>query len=151
MEHSSLLKCFKLSDYQVEDWLTELWQAKTNIEFKALLANQPLLKTLNEVFSSGEKVGLERICSETQKYIEESESLQSRYVSLVLFCYTLYIRENSLGPSVYTQYVEDTRAPLVSKELPPYDLDHLSTKNRSLQAQLCEHFQQDGEAIYHKS
>lgn len=55
------------------------------------------------------------------------------YVSMALFLITFYMRENSVGPSVYTQYVEDTRAPLIKGgPLPENDLDVISNKNLTL-------------------
>ena len=65
---------------------------------------------------------------------------------------TFYMRENCTGPSVYTQYVEDTRMPLIkSGPLPVNELDCMSNKNLVLQAALLKHFEKDGEHIYHKS
>ena len=54
------------------------------------------------------------------------------FESLACFLFGFYLRENSLGPSVYTEYVEDTRAPLVKGDLPVTDFDPLSTKNTLL-------------------
>ena len=52
---------------------------------------------------------------------------------MALFLITFYMRENSVGPSVYTQYVEDTRAPLIKGgPLPENDLDVISNKNLTL-------------------
>jgi len=51
---------------------------------------------------------------------------------LITFLFSFYLRENCLGPSVYTEYVEDTRAPLVKGELPKSDFDPISTKNKLL-------------------
>ena len=62
------------------------------------------------------------------------------------------MRENCVGPSVYTQYVEETRAPLIKGgPLPENDLDSLSNKNLQLQASLLKYFERDGEQIYQKS
>ena len=70
---------------------------------------------------------------------------------MVLFLFSTYLRENCLGPSVYTEYVEDTLAPLVKGYLPPYALDPISHKNKLLQAALLKHYDRDGEQLYHKS
>ena len=62
------------------------------------------------------------------------------------------MRENCVGPSVYTQYVEETRAPLIKGgPLPENELDSLSNKNLQLQASLLKYFERDGEQIYQKS
>lgn len=70
---------------------------------------------------------------------------------MILFLWTAYVRENMLGPSIYTLYVEDTRAPLIATELPENILDPISNKNTLLQRALLHHFDKDGEQLYHKS
>jgi hypothetical protein len=46
---------------------------------------------------------------------------------------TFYARENMIGPSVYTEYVEETLAPIDrTGPLPKNDLDMLSNKNEKL-------------------
>lgn len=73
-------------------------------------------------------------------------------MTLAWFLLSFYMRENCTGPSVYTQYVEETRAPLVKGgPLPQNDLDCISNKNLKLQAALLKNFERDGEQIYHKS
>ena len=74
------------------------------------------------------------------------------YITIVLFLFSTYIRENSLGPSVYTQYVQETLAPLdKSGPLPENPLDPISFKNKALQQALLKHFEKDGEQLFHKS
>ena len=74
------------------------------------------------------------------------------FVTVALFLLTFYMRENCTGPSVYTQYVEDTRAPLIKGgPLPDNELDCISNKNLMLQAAMLKHYERDGEFIYHKS
>ena len=71
---------------------------------------------------------------------------------MVLFLFSTYIRENSLGPSVYTQYVQETLAPLdTSGPLPENHLDPISFKNKPLQQALLKYFEKDGEQLFHKS
>ena len=71
---------------------------------------------------------------------------------MIIFLMTFYGRENMLGPSVYTQYVEETLAPLVtSGPLPENNLDIISFKNEKLQEFMLKHFERDGEEIYHKA
>jgi len=85
-------------------------------------------------------------------FISETVTDEKSFVTISLFLLTFYMRENCTGPSVYTQYVEDTRAPLIkSGPLPQNDLDCMSNKNLKLQASLLKHFERDGEQIYHKS
>jgi hypothetical protein len=65
--------------------------------------------------------------------IESSLTDSKSYVTMVLFLFSTYIRENSLGPSVYTQYVQETLAPLeTSGPLPENLLDPISFKNKPL-------------------
>ena len=59
---------------------------------------------------------------------------------MILFLMTFYARENMLGPSVYTEYVEDTLAPLDRTKLAENELDVLSFKNEELQNSLLNHF-----------
>ena len=40
----SLLKAYKLEDFAVEEWLTELWQSKLNSKFKQLLNQVPVIE-----------------------------------------------------------------------------------------------------------
>ena len=73
-------------------------------------------------------------------------------MTLSLFLINFYVRENCVGPSVYTEYVEETLAPLIKGgPLPENDLDCMSNKNMKLQAALLKHFERDGEQIYHRS
>ena len=91
---------------------------------------------------------LEAFC---RALIEEHVTDQKTYVSMVLFLFSTYLRENCLGPSVYTEYVEDTLAPLVKGHLPLNALDPISHKNKHLQGALLKHYERDGEQLYHKS
>jgi hypothetical protein len=62
------------------------------------------------------------------------------------------VRENCTGPSVYTEYVEETKKWVVKGgPLPQNILDPISNKNESLQEKLLAHFERDGESIYHKT
>ena len=127
---NSLLKCYKLSDYSVEPWLTDLLKTTTNADFKEKVQQVKLIQDLVEHCKDfdGNLEGLEALCKSHLK--TEKTSI----VTQVLFLQSFTLRENSLGPSVYTEYVEDTRAPLVkSGELPENDLDPISYKNKKLQ------------------
>ena len=62
----------------------------------------------------------------------KSESRSQYLVTMVLFCMTAYARENMLGPSIYSQYVEDVQAPLESvkkQEMIVNEMDFMSMKN----------------------
>ena len=168
----NLMKSFKFSDYEVEDWLTQVLNSKSNTEFKTLIeANSFMTKIVDhfklgyeeeciqknsvipEQYEESKKDEVKEIISETlpeliekkqSELLEELETfvkstLESElkdsksYVTMVLFLFSLYIRENSLGPSVYTQYVQETLAPLdTSGPLPENVLDPISFKNKTL-------------------
>ena len=68
---------------------------------------------------------------------------------LVICIYFIFLKENQAGQSVYTEYVEETLAPIdQSGPLPDFAFDAVSNKNDELQAQLLEHFNKDGEQVY---
>ena len=46
----TLLNCYKFSDYQVEEWLTEMLNCPTNTEFKACVNKNELLIKINDHF-----------------------------------------------------------------------------------------------------
>lgn len=76
-------------------------------------------------------------CSEVNEYtIEDLKSVCQRllveadFVTYSLFLWSFYQRENCVGPSVYTEYVEETRAPLIKGgPLPVTPFDPISNKN----------------------
>ena len=95
---------------------------------------------------------LEELKTFAKTMIAEFATDKKTFVSLAHFLMTFYMRENCTGPSVYTQYVEDTRMPLIKTgPLPLNELDCMSNKNLVLQAALLKYFEKDGEQIYHKS
>jgi hypothetical protein len=52
---------------------------------------------------------------------------------------------------VFTEYVEETRAPLKKGELVETELDLISTKNMVLHNVLLKHYEKDGEPFYQNS
>mmetsp|Transcript_32157 Transcript_32157/g.49178 ORF Transcript_32157/g.49178 Transcript_32157/m.49178 type:complete len:311 (-) Transcript_32157:1396-2328(-) len=73
-----------------------------------------------------------------------------------MLLWTFFLKENQLGQSVYTEYVEETKAPIdqhVSdpKMLPAFALDHISSKNTDMQSVLLDHFEKDGENLYDRA
>lgn len=61
----------------------------------------------------------------------------------------MFMRENCFGPSIFTLYVEETKAPLpIGGPLPDTVLNSLTTKNESLQELLLKHFEKDSEQLY---
>ena len=67
-------------------------------------------------------------------------------MALIEALYTLYIRENVTGPSIYTLYVEEEKRPLIKGEaLPDKNTDPISNKNETLNQMMVEHFERDSE------
>ena len=63
------------------------------------------------------------------------------------------MKENQTGPSVYTRYVEEEKAPVDHysiDNLPEFGLDEISTKNADLQNELIKEFSLSGETFYHR-
>jgi hypothetical protein len=74
------------------------------------------------------------------------------YIALIETLYTLYIRENVTGPSIYTLYVEEEKRPLIKGEpLPEKDTDAISNKNTALNDMMIAHFERDSEQIFLKT
>lgn len=71
---------------------------------------------------------------------------------LLLCLWTIFTKENKLGQSVYTQYVEETKAPIdQTGPLPDFEFDSISIKNENLQNMFLEHYLKDGETIYERT
>ena len=156
-----LLHAYKLHDYSVSEWLTEIWQSKENSQFKSLVNQVQVIQRLKSHFTSmyAEQTAIEESKTDerpsdeafVQMLLQDEEKMAAQqadlntfakqlvaelvtdevsYVTLALFLLTFYVRENCVGPSVYTQYVEETRMPLIKGgPLAENDLDCLSNKN----------------------
>ena len=121
----SLLTCYKLSDYCVDQWLADLWSCNNNAEFKTQMLNNKIIEALISYFKEIKEVSIEDLKSLCLKVTSGVD-----FVSCCLFLWSVYQRENCIGPSVYTEYVEDTRAPLIkSGPLPETPFDPISNKN----------------------
>ena len=125
-QSNSLLLCYKLSEYKVDSWLTHLLNdCITNAQFKAAIVEVPFIvslkESLSELYEKKEEevtiIQLSRIIEialEDSRVATKSEDNSQYFVTMVVFLMTIYARENMLGPSIYSQYVEDTKAPLES-------------------------------------
>ena len=129
-ENRSILTCYKLSDYcSVDEWLKDLWSCSTNADFKQLLLKTPIIAGLIDYCKDAKDV----ILIEDLKKVCRSLTAECDFITCCLFFWSLYIRENCIGPSIYTEYVEDTRAPLVKGgPLPVTPFDPISNKNEQL-------------------
>ena len=56
----NLMKSFKLSEYEVEDWLTQVLNSKSNSEFKTLIETNTFMTRIVDHF----KVGYEEECKQ---------------------------------------------------------------------------------------
>lgn len=66
------------------------------------------------------------------KIKELSQKYEDKELVLVIL-WTLFLKENQLGQSVYTQYVEETKCPIDQNgPLPEFEFDLVSTKNERL-------------------
>lgn len=62
------------------------------------------------------------------------------------------MKENQLGQSVYTEYVEETKCPIdQSGPLPDLEFDPISWKNEPFQMSIVEHLGIDGEDFYKRT
>ena len=82
------------------------------------------------------------------------ESMIPKYENIELLLVTLWVtflKENQVGQSVYTEYVEETKCPIdQTGPLPDFEFDAISNKNMKLQKLLLEHFGRDGEQVYER-
>ena len=151
----SLLAVYKLTDFPVDQWLTDLLQLKSNGEFKQKLSEVPIINELKQFCdktytkakssepdnnndssppsSPKEPLDMNALKSLCESHLKPLTNKQE-VTTFIWFLMSVYLRENSLGPSVYSEYVEETRAPLVrSGKLPENELDSISYKNLPLQ------------------
>lgn len=95
--------------------------------------------------------------SEIEKFCEDSLITEygKNLESLVISLWSVFLKENQLGQSVYTQYVEETKCPIDQylsdpKDLPEFALDLISNKNSDLQTLILDHFELEGESVYER-
>lgn len=140
----SIFACYKMSDYTVDGWVDNVWTSVTNAEYRQRLSATPVIKSLLE------------FCKDTRTITEVQDFCKTLseghdFVSLILLLWSIYYRENTCGPSIFTEYVEETRAPLNKSYLVETELDLISTKNNLLHNVLLKHYEKDGEPFYQNS
>lgn len=70
----------------------------------------------------------------------------------MLILFVFFLKENQLGPSVYSLYAEEELQPVDRYgDLPEFFLDPISNKNQALQKKLLAHFSINGEIFYERS
>ena len=110
-------------------WLQKVLSCKSNIEYKKLLVDQEnIVKALHDFIQQGDDYDLDSIKSFILSKISDDD-IELTLISL----WTIFTKENKLGQSVYTQYVEETRCPIdQTGPLPDFELDGISTQNEKL-------------------
>ena len=48
----NILHAYKLQDYDVEEWLSELWASKANADFKRLINEVPIIQRIKAQIES---------------------------------------------------------------------------------------------------
>lgn len=69
----------------------------------------------------------------------------------MILAFTIFLKENMLGQSVYTQYVEETKCPIDQSVLPDLPFDGISWKNQKLQDLLVVHYSIESESFYRRT
>jgi hypothetical protein len=65
-----------------------------------------LKETLEDEAGAIDEISLKTVISTAfTASVKEGNSLHDTYISMILFLFATYARENCLGPSVYTEYV----------------------------------------------
>lgn len=133
-----------------KELLEKIYSVIDNKEFLTLFITHPLIHTLIYRLKNYPDENLDQI----QEYVLDfmKEKSKDQILETIEFLYAVCVRENVLGRSIYTQYVEETKAPLIKGgPLPETEADPISNKNQSLQEKLLCHFEKDSEQIYLKT
>lgn len=141
------LKSEDLSQGTPRWWLQKILTCKSNKEYKSLLLDQEnIVKDLHEFIQKGE-YDLDSIKTFILSKIQDDD------IELTLIIlWTIFTKENKLGQSVYTQYVEETKCPIdQTGPLPEFEFDSISNKNETLQNMFLYHYLKDGETIYERT
>ena len=111
------------------------------------MLSHPLVSAINQKLSEKPNTPLEEL---KELILEKANDLfftdKAALTDALKVLYFVFLRENVTGPSIYTEYVEETKAPLVKGgPLPERPVDAMSNKNQELQEQLLKHFERDSE------
>lgn len=131
------------------EWLAKIFSSTSNQSYVSNLLDHEFFKGINDFLRDMPYVEVHQIKVEIDRLTENARSNSIEYISLIKAIYSTYIKENCVGPSVYTLYVEETKAPLIKEgPLPDNELDPMSNKNQVLQDKLLSYFERDSEQIY---
>ena len=102
------VKASDLTEGTTKWWLQKVLTCKSNKEYKSLLVDQEnIVKDLHDFIKQNKDYSLESIKTFILSKIEDES------IELLLLCiWTIFTKENKLGQSVYTQYVEETKCPI---------------------------------------
>ncbi|CDW87054.1 tetratricopeptide repeat protein 27 [Stylonychia lemnae] len=134
------------------EYLTKLLAITDNQTFISHVLDHYFLQNLNEYLKGNEQVQLQELNEKILQLSDQYRTSTENYLDLIETLFSIFLRDNMSGPSVYTLYVEETKAPLIKGgPLPDTLLDPLSNKNQALQDLLLQHFEKDSEQIYLKT
>lgn len=142
----------------LEKFVDKVFKSESNTEYKDMLINQDNI--LRDLHLFIEKTAPDNYAIENfKKYITDefmpkwvAQASSSTYEMLLICCHVILLKENQVGQSVYTQYVEETKAPIdQSGPLPDFEFDNISYKNEALQNIFIEHYSLDGELPYERT
>ena len=122
-----------------------------NDEYKSVLLNESVLipKLIEQYKDTSEIEDVDEIKTYLRTLM--SEDREQLYTQM-LTAFTIFMKENCLGQSVYTEYVEETKCPIdQSGPLPDLEFDPISWKNKNLQKVLVEYYTRESEHFYHRA
>lgn len=95
-----------------KSFIKKLLSSAGNMEYKALLTeHENIMKDLFKYISEmGEDA--EYDVEQIQKHARELAAKYGDPELTLVILWTIFLKENQLGPSVYTEYVEETRCPI---------------------------------------
>lgn len=123
----------------------------SNKEYKQLLLEWGLIKNLLSFL--GAEASDYKLADVQAFLASQIEGLSyEQLYTLMLTVFAVFLKENQIGQSVYTQYVEETMCPIdQSGPLPDLEFDPISWKNGKLQDMLVDHFSLESEQFYHRT
>jgi len=134
--------------------MQQILLSKSNKDYKETLLSGTIISDLiNFVKDNGDADidAIKKFYTDNvfEKYTADGIPQQIELFLLVLWA--LFLKENMAGQSVYTMYVEETKAPIDQTELPKLEFDPICYTNETLQNQLIDYFAKDSEIIYERT
>ena len=102
----------------------------SNSEYKDLLINTPIILKVLQIVKDIKEYEIDRLKQELKGTIP-TQTDEAFVQMLTVLC--IFLKENQLGQSVYTEYVQETKCPIdKSGPLIKTDFDPISNKNEQL-------------------